>query len=117
MSQSSLLQAQSSPTSRPTSTKSGKQNLGKTLKHAFSRRKRSGSLRVGNDEVDLDGTSQRSGSIGPESFLSNEHSITEEPRMSEDVTTEQRYILPPFMHGILFCCTCRHTPSLNELMI
>lgn len=93
MSQPSLLQAQSSsPTSRPASTKSEKKNLSKTLKHAFSRRKRSGSLRVGNDELDLDGISQRSGSIGPESFLSNEHSIAEEPRMSEDVTIEQRYI-------------------------
>jgi hypothetical protein len=86
MSQPALLHPQSTPPhSRPLSTKSSKQALGK-LKHAFSRRKRSGSLQSGQDPSDLfDGTSQRSASIGPESFISNGASISEEPRISEDV--------------------------------
>jgi hypothetical protein len=111
MSQPSLLHTQTapSPTSRPTSTKSGK--LGKTLKHAFTRRKRSGSLRIGQDEPDFDGFSERSDSIGPESFISNEQSIAEEPRMSEEVTTESRYV--PLMHD----CTAARAPLLDELMI
>src|SRR3981189_2823210 len=93
MSQPSLLHTQTapSPTSRPPSTKAGK--LGKTLKHAFARRKRSGSLRMGKDDPDFDNSSERSGSIGPESFISNEQSIAEEPRMSEEITTE-RYVPP-----------------------
>ena len=81
------------PQNRPPSTKSGKQALGKSLKHAFSR-KRLGSLRMGSkNDSDLDLSSQRSGSIGPESFISNSDS-----RFSDEAvldSSEPRYVSPP----------------------
>jgi len=97
MSQASLLRPQTPPSQqRPSSTKSGKPTFGKALKHALSRRKRSGSLRNGNDDGDLDGMSQRSASIGPDSFISNEpSSIAPEQRFSEEVileSNEPRYV-------------------------
>src|SRR5271157_873212 len=67
MSEPSLLHPQStpSPQNRPSSVKSGKQAISKSLKHAFSRRKRSmASFRSGKDDSDFDLSSQRSGSVG-----------------------------------------------------
>lgn len=104
MSQPSLLHPMpmTPPQNRPPSTKSGKQALGKSLKHAFSR-KRLGSLRMGSkNDSDLDLSSQRSGSIGPESFVSNSDS-----RFSEEAvldSSEPRYVspspLPQSLHGL-----------------
>jgi len=51
---------------RPASIKSNKQPLSKSIKHAFSRRKRSGSFRSGNGGSEADISSQRSGSVEPE---------------------------------------------------
>ena len=62
----------------------------------MTRRKRSGSLRNGNDDADFDGMSERSVSIGPESFLSNEPSIAPDQRLSEEViagNNKPRYTL------------------------
>jgi hypothetical protein len=95
MSQPSLLNPQSipSPQNRPASLKSGKQAISKSLKHAFSRRKRSiASFRNGKNDSDLDLSSQRSGSIGPEDLLSND---APEIRLSEEVvldSSEPRYV-------------------------
>ena len=95
MSQPSLLHPQSTPSPQngPPSSKSGKQAISKSLKHAFSRRKRSiASFRSGKDDSDLDLSSQRSGSIGPESLLNNE---PPDVRLSEDVvldSSESRYV-------------------------
>jgi len=97
MSQTSLLRPHTPPSQpRPSSTKSGKQTFGKALKHALTRRKRSGSLRNGNNDADFDGMSERSVSIGPESFLSNEPSIAPDQRLSEEVipgSNKPRYTL------------------------
>lgn len=99
MSQSSLLRPQTPPSQpRPSSTKSGKQTFGKALKHALTRRKRSGSLRNGTDNADYDGMSERSVSIGPESFLSNEPSIALDQRVSE-ITPESN--TPRYSHSRL----------------
>ena len=88
MSQPSLLHPMSTtpPQNRPPSTKSGKQALGKSLKHAFSRKRLSGSLRMGKNDSDLDLSSQRSGSIGPESFISNDHHS--DTRLSEEAVLD-----------------------------
>jgi hypothetical protein len=108
MSQPVLLHPQSSPAStRSSSTKSSKPALAKTLKHAFTRRKRSGSLRNGTGD-DFDISSQRSGSIGPESFMSGT-SIPEEVQMSEEVVLnshEARYSHPMRQSSIISKCTC-----------
>ena len=95
MSEPSLLHPQStpSPQNQSPSSKSGKQAISKSLKHAFSRRKRSiASFRSGKDGSDLDLSSQRSGSVGPESLLSDE---PPEVRLSEEVvldSSEARYV-------------------------
>jgi hypothetical protein len=108
MSQPVLPHPQSSPAStRASSTKSSKPALAKTLKHAFTRRKRSGSLRNGTGD-DFDISSQRSGSIGPESFMSKT-SIPEEAQMSEEVilnSHEARYSHPMRQSSIISKCTC-----------
>src|SRR5271170_3068744 len=103
MSQPSLLHPMSTtpPQNRPPSTKSGKQALGKSLKHAFSR-KRLGSLRMGSkNDSDVDLSSQRSGSIGPESFISSEHS---DSRFSEEAvldSSEPRYVSHHLLPSLL----------------
>jgi hypothetical protein len=95
MSEPSLLHPQSvpSPQNQSPSSKSGKQAISKSLKHAFSRRKRSiASFRSGKDGSDLDLSSQRSGSVGPETFLSDE---PPEVRVSEEVvldSSQSRYV-------------------------
>jgi len=101
MSQTSLLPSSattSPPQNRPPSVKSGKHGISKSLKHAFSRRKKSsrntGSLRRTDSDLDFDVASQRSGSIGPESLLGSEQGDC--PRPSEeavlDSSPELRYV-------------------------
>jgi len=90
---SSSLEPSPQPNRRPSSTKSsvksGARSVSKSLKNAFTKRKggRSPSLRTAGlkNGSDYDIASQRSGSIGPESFISNQSITEEEPRVSEDV--------------------------------
>ena len=107
MSQPSLSPRQSTPPvqSGSPSLKSGKQTLGKSLKNAFSRRKRSGSFRSGDNDSDYSVSSQRSRSIGPESFISNEPSET---RISEDAMLDSREYRYASRKGTIF----PHVPTL-----
>jgi len=89
---SSSLEPSPQPTRRPSSTrssvKSSARSVSKSLKNAFTKRKgKSDSLRAAGlrNGSDYDIASQRSGSIGPESFISNQSITEEEPRVSEEV--------------------------------
>lgn len=97
MSQPSLLHPQSTPPhqARPPSLKSGKPALGKSLKHAFSRRKRSGSFRNGQEDSDYSISSQRSRSIGPETPMNNDPSETRVSEEGSIDSTELRYAISP----------------------
>jgi hypothetical protein len=98
MSQTSLLHPTStpSPQHRPPSLKSGKSAISKSLKHAFTRRKRNsgtqGTLPRTDSDLEHDVDSQHSGSIGPESLLGSDH--TDQPPLPEeavlDSSTEPR---------------------------
>jgi len=101
MSQTSLLPpgtTASPPQNRPPSVMSGKHGISKSLKQAFSRRKKSsgntGSLRRTDSDLDFDLASQRSGSIGPESVRGSEQG--DRSRLSEeamvDSSPELRYV-------------------------
>ena len=107
MSQTALLAPgaiASPPRNRPPSVKSGKHGISKSLKHAFSRRKKSsestGSLRRTESDLDFDLPSQGSGSIGPESLLGSEHG--DHPRLSEEAVVnsspEPRYVHCKSLH-------------------
>jgi len=89
------------PSSTKSSVKSGTRSVSKSIKNAFSRRKRSPALRITgmNSNSDYDLPSQRSGSIGPESFMSNHSIAEEEPRISEEAMLdggEPTYFSPSF---------------------